>query len=113
MPLIWEAVIYLVNLSIRIGQFADAWKPLMIAPHHKKVSRALLENYRPVCNIVELGKIAERAIVLQMLNHFHTYKVFHTNLHGGLADFSPQQHMPKFRSNCWRLWQTEGWQLWS
>merc|ERR1711888_233933 len=50
-PLIEDSILHLVNLSISEMVFAKKWKPLTITPHHKKGSRALVKNYRPVCNL--------------------------------------------------------------
>ena len=79
----------MVNLSLVSGEFAEPWKPLTVAPHHKKGSRALLKNFRPVCYLVELGKIVERAVAIQMLDHLEGQELLHPNLHGGLGDLSP------------------------
>ena len=61
-PLIEDSLLHLINLSLETRVFADKWKPLTIFPHHKKESRLLLKNYRPVCNLVEVGKIVERVV---------------------------------------------------
>ena len=44
-PLIEDSILHLVNLSLEGRRFARAWKPLTVAPHHKKGSRALLKNF--------------------------------------------------------------------
>ena len=51
--------------------------------------RQLKENYRPVCNLVEVGKIVERAVASQMLDHLEENDLLHPNLHGGLSGVSP------------------------
>ena len=88
-PLIEDSLLHLVNLSIQARIFADKWKPLTIFPHHKKESRLLLKNYQPVCNLVEVGKIVERVVAKQMLQHMDRNNLLDPNLHGGLGDLSP------------------------
>ena len=61
-PLIEDSLLHLVNLSIRDGRFSDRWKPQLIFPHHKKKEKDLLENYRPVSHLVQVGMIPEYAV---------------------------------------------------
>ena len=87
-PLIEDALIHLINLSICTGQFANVWKPQLIVPLHKKGDRMSTENYRPVSHLVELGKLVERAIFDQVVAHFMENELFHQNLHGSRKDHS-------------------------
>ena len=74
---------HLINLSIREGRFSSRWKPQLIFPHHKKKSRDLLENYRPVSHLVQIGIMVEYAVYLQIVEHFVKYDLFHLELGGG------------------------------
>ena len=87
-PLIEDALIHLINLSIRNCQFANTWKPQLIFPLHKKEDRTKAENYRPVSHLVELGKMVEYAVFQQVMHHFRSNDLFHSNLHGSLSDHS-------------------------
>ena len=87
-PLIEESLLHLVNLSIREGRFSDRWKPQLIFPHHKKNQRDLLENYRPVSHLVQVGMIPEYAVYFQIVDHFVENGLFHPNHHGSVADHS-------------------------
>ena len=60
-PLIEDSLIHLISLSISQGVFASAWKPQLILPLHKKKSKDRVENFRPVCHLVQVGKLAEIA----------------------------------------------------
>ena len=50
----------LYNLSLCQGVFPSAWKRANVVPIHKKSSKQLADNYRPVSSLSILGKIFER-----------------------------------------------------
>ena len=87
-PLIEEAILHLVNLSIKKKTFAKAWKVQLVMPLHKKADRLEASNYRPVAHIVEAGKIVEYAIHEQVYSHLEEHEVFHPNHHGFLGHHS-------------------------
>ena len=87
-PLIEDALLHLVNLSIRTSLFPETWKHQLIFPQHKKKDKLLVENYRPVCHLNEIGLLTERAIYEQIVAHFTQNDLFHPNHHGGLANHS-------------------------
>ena len=87
-PLVEESLIHLINLSITQGRFSSRWKPQLISPHHKKNERDLLENYRPVSKLVQIGKMVEYAVYFQIVEHFVKYDLFHPNHHGSVANHS-------------------------
>ena len=58
-PLMEEALLQLVNKSIEQRKFAKNWKPQLVKPLHKKKEKTLVGNFRPVSNLVEVGKVAE------------------------------------------------------
>ena len=85
-PLIEDALIHLINLSIRSGKFSKLWKHQIIFPLHKKNDKTLVQNYRPVSHLAEVGLLVERAISEQILDHFISNKIFHPNHHGGIPN---------------------------
>ena len=87
-PLLEDALEQLINLSIRNKTFSTFWKPQLIVSHHKKSEKDLVENYRPVSHIVELGKLVEYAIHDQVNEHFLENDLFHNNHHGGVPHHS-------------------------
>merc|ERR1712055_135421 len=87
-PLVEEALMHLINLSIREGRFSSRWKPQLIFPHHKKKDKDLLENYRPVSHLVQVRIMVEYAVYYQIVEHFVKYDLFHPNHHGSIADHS-------------------------
>ena len=99
-PLIEDSLLHLVNLSIREGSFSRRWKPQLIFPHHKKKERDILENYRPVSHLVQVGLIVEYAVYIQIVEHFIKYDLFHPNHHGQLS-FKVKGHIQSVKkSNC-------------
>ena len=87
-PLIEEALLHLINLSIEKCTFARNWKPQLLMPTFKKKDRLMVENYRPVSNLVETGKLAEYVIAEQIMSHFLQNDLFHSNHHGSLPAHS-------------------------
>ena len=87
-PLIEDALLHLINLSINTSSFSSFWKHQLIFPHHKKSERDILGNYRPVGHLVEVGKLVEYAAYDQVTEHFLVNNLFHENHHGGLPHHS-------------------------
>ena len=87
-PLIEDALLHLVNLSIESKAFARNWKPQLILPLHKKKEKSKVENYRPVSNLVEVGKLVEYVIGEQILAHFLKNNLIHPNHHGSIPNHS-------------------------
>ena len=48
---------------------------------HKKKEKILVGNFRPVPNLVEVGKMAEFAVAEQIIEHFIENNLFHPNHH--------------------------------
>ena len=87
-PLIEDSLMHLINLSIKESLFAARWKPQLIYPLHKKNEKDLIENYRPVSHLVQIGKMVEYAVYFQIVDHFVQHSLFHRNHHGSLANHS-------------------------
>ena len=83
-PVIKTAIKHIINLSLAEGRFDETWKPQTIAPHHKKDDKAEMANYRPVSNIVEIGKLVEMEVSDQVIGHFTEHDLFHKSHHGSL-----------------------------
>ena len=62
--------------SIQEGAFPDCWKKANVVPIHKKESKNLLKNYRPISLLPIFGKIYERIIFKELFNHFHQNQLF-------------------------------------
>ena len=58
---------HMVNLTIRNHSYVNSWKCAKVLPGFKnKGSRAELKFYRPISNINEISKIAERCVYNQI-----------------------------------------------
>ena len=84
-PLMEDALEHLINLSIKKQIFASRWKPQLINPIHKKDDMLDPKNFRPVSHLVEVGKMVEYAVYVQVVEHFTLNNLFHENHHGSLA----------------------------
>ena len=87
-PLIEDAVLHLVNLSISGNKFSNLWKTQLVLPLFKKNDPLEGSNYRPVAHIAELGKIIEYVVHDQVYCHFKENQLFHNNHHGFLSNHS-------------------------
>ena len=58
------------------GVFPDCWKKADVVPIHKKESKNLLKNYRPVSLLPIFGEIYERIIFKKLFNRFHQNQLF-------------------------------------
>ena len=87
-PLVEDAVLHLVNLSILSSSYSSFWKIQLVLPLHKKKDPLNGENYRPVSHIIQVGKIVEYAVHQQVYEHFVQEDLFHANHHGFLGNHS-------------------------
>ena len=62
--------------SIQEGVFPDCWKKANVVPIHKRKSKNLLKNYKPISLLPIFGKIYERIIFKELFNHFHQNQLF-------------------------------------
>ena len=69
--------------SIQEGVFPDCWKKANVVPIHKKESKNLLKNYRPISLLPIFGKICERIIFKELFDNFHKNQLF-TKCQSGL-----------------------------
>ena len=87
-PLIEDALLHLVNLSIKTSSFSSFWKHQLVFPLHKKQDKLQAKNYRPVSHLVQVGLLVESAVFDQIVDHFTSNNLFHINHHGGLKSHS-------------------------
>ena len=64
------------------GTVPKFYKTSRIAPHHKKGSRAIAANYRPVSLTSHVIKIYERVLRKQMVAHLEETSLFNSKQHG-------------------------------
>ena len=56
--------------ALQEGKYSDCWKKANVVPVHKKRSKTLIKNYRPINLPPILGKIFERLIYKDLFHHF-------------------------------------------
>ena len=75
----------LINLSIKKNKFVDRWKCSKILPGWKnKGTRFELQFYRPISNLSEVSKLAEKAVYDQLYDYLQSNDLIHPNHHGFL-----------------------------
>ena len=79
----------LINLTIRNGCFTTKWKLAKILPAFKnKGNRFDLKYYRPLSNLPEVSKLAEKAVYDQLFEYLSSHNLIHPNHHGFLRNCS-------------------------
>ena len=58
------------------GKYPDCWKKANVVSLHKKVSKSLIKNYRPISLLPILSKIFERLIHKDLFSHFYCNNLF-------------------------------------
>ena len=87
-PLIEDALIHMINLSIKESKFSKRWKPQLIFPLFKRKERELVQNYRPVSHVVQVGKLLEMVVFDQVYTYFESNDLFHPSQYGGIKKHS-------------------------
>ena len=86
--IILKPLTHIINLSIKQGYFPKAWKTAKTLPLHKKGSKQLASQYRPISLLSKLSLVLEKIIHEQISNYFTTNNLFHQNQHGYLKNRS-------------------------
>ena len=67
---------------INTGIFPNLWKSANVTPVHKKDSKQVVKNYRPISLLPLFAKIFERILFSNMYNHFITNDLITSNQSG-------------------------------
>lgn len=73
---------YIINLSLRRGQFPTIWKDAKIIPLHKKKIKTSPQNYRPIALLAKLSLILEKIVHNQISTYFTANNLFTDNQNG-------------------------------
>ena len=88
-PSIKRTLLHLVNLSLCSGIFPSVLKNTKITPIQKPGKNSLeASSYRPVSNTCSIGKIIERCVFKQILDHINNLQLINENHHGGVKHHS-------------------------
>ena len=76
-------LMHIINSSIRNKSYAMKWKLARIIPlqKSKEASRLDPSSFRPVSLLPMVSKLVERAVQIQIQQHFETQHLFHPNSH--------------------------------
>ena len=70
LPSVLQSLTHIINLSLDQGKFDKEWATAVVRPLQKKQGNNTNEtNYRPISNLSFISKIAEKAMLRQLLNH--------------------------------------------
>ena len=86
--IILKPLTHIINMSIRKGYFPAIWKTAKTLPLHKKGSKQLASNYRPISLLSKLSLVFEKIIHEQISSYFTSNNLFHNNQHGYLKNRS-------------------------
>ena len=69
-------IIKVINLSLDKGEFSSQWKSAVVWPLIKSLSKGTnINNYRLVCNLPFISKVAEKCTLQQLSDHCDTYNL--------------------------------------
>ena len=74
----------LFNLSIRTNQVPWQWKFSLVTPVHKKGSKNVVNNYRPIALTSVICRLLEKILSLRILQHLSDNRLLSSNQHGFL-----------------------------
>lgn len=77
-----EPLAYIINLSVRLGQFPDELKIGKIIPIKKSSQSDGLENCRPITILNIISKIIEKVVYNRIVNYLNKHKLLTDNQHG-------------------------------
>ena len=87
------------RLSVRSGVFPSAWKRANVIPVHKKGSKKLPDNYRPVSLLALCSKILEKVVCEGLLQA--CLPALPSTQHGFLPNRSCVSNLACFLDHCW------------
>ena len=78
LPELIRIIHYIVNESLKSGNFPDAFKTAVVRPSLKKMNLDcdILNNYRPISNLPYVSKLLERVVHNQLVNHIEENGLF-------------------------------------
>ena len=78
------AITRIINLSVKSGVFPSSYKASKLIPIQKRSTNPVLCNsWRPINQLVSVGKLVERALFGQLVLYLEENKLLHPNQHGG------------------------------
>ena len=75
-------ITFMMNLTITSGTFPNTWKKGLVIPIPKGGNKTLVQNYRPISLLPLPGKIAEKLVHKQLMEHIESNFFISDNQHG-------------------------------
>ena len=70
------------NNILRTAKFPKQWKRANVTPVHKKESKQLIKNYRPISLLPIFAKMFEKILFMHLYNHLTQNKLITNNQSG-------------------------------
>ena len=84
-------ILNLINQIITTSTYPTQLKLAKVIPIPKKLKdKSLIDGWRPINLVPSISKLAEKTIMLQMMEHLNTNKLINTNHHGSVPKHSTQ-----------------------
>ena len=81
-PVLSAPLTLIVNNSLLDAKVPECWKKAKILPIHKKKSKKLVSNYRPVSILTTFSKVLEAVVKEQLSTQFETLGIIPNTQHG-------------------------------
>ena len=78
----------LINSSLSSGNVHSRLKSALIVPLHKKSSKLIANNYRPISLISSFSKILEKVVKYQVTSYLENHNILHIRQFGFRAKYS-------------------------
>lgn len=88
----------LFNMSLRCGEFIDAWKVASITPIYKCGNKSDVCNYRPISKLSNISKLFE--CIIKDKIYFSVKSLICSNQHGFVAGRSTVSNLVMFSEYC-------------
>ena len=75
-------ITHMYNLSIKSTKFPEAWKKALVVPKPKQGNLTKVQNFRPISLLPLPGKILEKLVHKQPVNHLESDKLLIEEPHG-------------------------------
>ena len=113
LPSIIELLTKLVNESVQSGEFPDDLKEALVKPLLKKITlEPINRNYRPVSSLPFMGKLMERCVTNQLMDHIHTNNLLEPLQSGYRLCYSTETALLKVKADILRHWTSRRFHAW-
>ena len=87
---ITPSITFIVNKSIKSGEFPNAWKEAKVKPLFKSGAKSDVNNYRPISILPTISKLIEKWVNNQFLEYLNTFDLLHKSQSGFRPKYSTE-----------------------